>query len=44
MAEHAKFIKGLLDPREDLFNIAINFGNEFDQLAGSRAAWAAPAN
>ncbi|MGI6050157.1 MAG: DUF2935 domain-containing protein [Acetivibrionales bacterium] len=33
MAEHAKFIRGLLDPtEEDLFNIANNFGNEFDQL------------
>ena len=34
MAEHSKFIRGLLDPSEDeLFNAANNFGNEFDQLA-----------
>lgn len=33
MAEHAKFIRGLLDPtEEDLFNLANNFGNEFDEL------------
>ena len=33
MAEHSKFIRGLLDPTEnDLINIANNFGNEFDQL------------
>jgi hypothetical protein len=33
MAEHAKFIRGLLDPTEnDLINIANDFGNEFDQL------------
>jgi hypothetical protein len=33
MAEHAKFIRGLLDPTEnDLFNAANNFGNEFDKL------------
>lgn len=33
MAEHAKFIRGLLDPTEnDLFLAANNFGNEFDQL------------
>ncbi len=33
MAEHAKFIRGLLDPTEnDLFNMANDFGNEFDQL------------
>lgn len=33
MAEHAKFIRGLLDPTEnDLINAANNFGNEFDQL------------
>ncbi len=32
MAEHAKFIRGLLDPTEnDLINIATDFGNEFDQ-------------
>jgi hypothetical protein len=34
MAEHSKFIRGLLDPsEEELFNVANNFGNEFDQLA-----------
>lgn len=40
MAEHAKFIRGLLDPTEnDLIDIANNFGNEFDQLtAESKAA------
>ncbi|HHY90090.1 MAG TPA: DUF2935 domain-containing protein [Clostridiales bacterium] len=33
MAEHAKFIRGLLDPTEnDLINQANRFGNEFDQL------------
>ncbi len=33
MAEHSKFIRGLLDPsEEDLFNAADAFGNEFDQL------------
>lgn len=33
MAEHAKFIRGLLDPTEnELFIAANNFGNEFDQL------------
>lgn len=33
MAEHSKFIRGLLDPtEEDLFNLADNFGKEFDQL------------
>lgn len=33
MAEHSKFIRGLLDPTEiDLFNKANNFGNEFDIL------------
>jgi len=33
MAEHAKFIRGLLDPTEnELFNTANNFGNEFDKL------------
>lgn len=33
MAEHSKFIRGLLDPSEDeLFRIANNFGNEFDKL------------
>lgn len=33
MAEHSKFIRGLLDPTEEnLFNIANNFGNQFDEL------------
>jgi hypothetical protein len=33
MAEHSKFIRGLLDPTEDdLINKANNFGNEFDIL------------
>ncbi|HHW30811.1 MAG TPA: DUF2935 domain-containing protein [Clostridiaceae bacterium] len=33
MAEHAKFIRGLLDPTEDnLIDQANNFGKEFDQL------------
>ncbi|MHC1681498.1 MAG: DUF2935 domain-containing protein [Clostridiaceae bacterium] len=33
MAEHSKFIRGFLDPtEEDLFNIANNFGKEFDNL------------
>lgn len=33
MGEHAKFIRGLLDPTEkDLFDTANNFGNEFDML------------
>ncbi len=33
MAEHSKFIRGLLDPTEnELFNTANDFGNEFDQL------------
>lgn len=33
MAEHSKFIRGLLDPTEDqLINTANNFGNEFDEL------------
>ena len=33
MAEHSKFIRGLLDPTEnELMKIANNFGNEFDQL------------
>jgi hypothetical protein len=33
MAEHSKFIRGLLDPTEnDLIVKANNFGNEFDQL------------
>ena len=34
MAEHSKFIRGLLDPSEKaLFDTADNFGNEFDRLA-----------
>ncbi|OOM74186.1 hypothetical protein CLPUN_40680 [Clostridium puniceum] len=33
MAEHSKFIRGLLDPTEnELINAANNFGNEFDRL------------
>ncbi len=33
MAEHSKFIRGLLDPsEEELFSIANAFGNEFDEL------------
>lgn len=33
MAEHSKFIRGLLDPSEDnLINIANDFGNGFDKL------------
>lgn len=33
MAEHSKFIRGLLDPtEEDLISAANNFGNEFDEL------------
>lgn len=33
MAEHAKFIRGLLDPsEEELIKAANNFGNEFDEL------------
>lgn len=33
MAEHSKFIRGLLDPtEEELFKTANLFGNEFDQL------------
>lgn len=33
MAEHSKFIRGLLDPTEaDLFNTSNDFGNEFDKL------------
>jgi hypothetical protein len=33
MAEHSKFIRGLLDPTEnELFNAANDFGKEFDQL------------
>jgi len=34
MAEHSKFIRGLLDPTEvQLINTANKFGNEFDDLA-----------
>lgn len=33
MAEHSKFIRGLLDPTEDeLIKTANNFANEFDEL------------
>lgn len=33
MAEHSKFIRGLLDPTEnDLFNAANMFGHQFDEL------------
>lgn len=33
MAEHSKFIRGLLDPTEvNLISTANNFGNEFDEL------------
>lgn len=33
MAEHSKFIRGLLDPTEnELINATNNFGNEFDKL------------
>lgn len=33
MAEHAKFIRGLLDPtEEDLINVADAFGHQFDEL------------
>jgi hypothetical protein len=39
MAEHAKFIRGLLDPTEnELINLANNFGNEFDQLTAEAKA------
>lgn len=39
MAEHAKFIRGLLDPTEnDLINKANDFGNEFDQLTSEAKA------
>jgi hypothetical protein len=34
MAEHGKFLRGLLDPTEDeLINTSNNFGKEFDKLA-----------
>jgi hypothetical protein len=34
MAEHSKFIRGLLDPTENsLINIANDFAEEFDELA-----------
>jgi hypothetical protein len=34
MAEHSKFIRGLLDPTEDnLFNSANDFGKKFDELS-----------
>jgi len=36
MAEHSKFIRGLLDPTEnELFAAANNFGNEFDKLTNA---------
>ena len=39
MAEHAKFIRGLLDPTENnLINHADSFGNEFDQLTAEAQA------
>ncbi len=39
MAEHAKFIRGLLDPTEDeLFDSANNFGKEFDKLTAESMA------
>lgn len=39
MAEHAKFFRGLLDPtEEDLFQIADNFGKEFDVLTAEALA------
>lgn len=39
MAEHAKFIRGLLDPTEnELINQANDFGNEFDQLTNEARA------
>lgn len=39
MAEHAKFIRGLLDPSEkDLIQTANDFGNEFDQLTADAKA------
>lgn len=39
MAEHAKFIRGLLDPSEnELFVAANNFGNQFDALTAEAKA------
>ena len=39
MAEHAKFIRGLLDPAENnLISQANNFGNEFDLLTAEAKA------
>lgn len=39
MAEHAKFIRGLLDPTEvQLFNTADNFGKQFDILTAEAEA------
>ena len=39
MAEHSKFIRGLLDPTEnELINTANNFGKEFDQLTAEAIA------
>ncbi len=39
MAEHAKFIRGLLDPTEvQLFNTADNFGKQFDLLTAEAEA------
>jgi hypothetical protein len=39
MAEHSKFIRGLLDPtEEELINTANNFGKEFDELTKEAVA------
>lgn len=39
MAEHSKFIRGLLDPTEkELFDAANNFGDEFDKLTAESMA------
>lgn len=39
MAEHSKFIRGLLDPtEEELFKASNNFGNEFDKLTAESLA------
>jgi hypothetical protein len=39
MAEHAKFIRGFLDPTEnELITLANNFGNEFDKLTSEAIA------